>query len=131
MNILNLNLVDNGIDQKVIELLSKSMPQEDLEKALNRSGLVQRIVQVKTKHGIVNRKQWVRASELKQPEKPRKKTAVEIEELAIEGAKLPKIYGKTIRDLTPQQIEDLNNIAVPRARMTALKNLIGEEGSIK
>lgn len=32
MNILNLNLVDNGIDQKVIELLSKSMPQEDLEK---------------------------------------------------------------------------------------------------
>lgn len=131
MNILNLNLVDNGIDQKVIELLSKSMPQEDLEKALNRSGLVQRIIQVKTKHGIVNRKQWVRASELKQPEKPRKKTAVEIEELAIEGAKLPKIYGKTIRDLTPQQIEDLNNIAVPRARMTALKNLIGEEGSIK
>lgn len=131
MNILNLNLVDNGIDQKVIELLSKSMPQEDLEKALNRSGLVQRIIQVKTKHGIVNRKQWVRASELKQPEKPHKKTAVEIEELAIEGAKLPKIYGRTIRDLTPQQIEDLNNIAVPRARMTALKNLIGEEGSIK
>ena len=131
MNILNLNLVDNETDQKVIELLSKSMPQEDLEKALNRSGLVQRIIQVKTKHGIVNRKQWVRASELKQPEKPRKKTAVEIEELAIEGAKLPKIYGKTIRDLTPQQIEDLNNIAVPRARMTALKNLIGEEGSIK
>lgn len=60
-----ISFVNTGLDEQIL----KSMPvgdvvSEDLEKAMNKQGMVQKEVQVKGKNGTFTRKQWVRASDV-------------------------------------------------------------------
>ena len=58
------NFVNTGLDERILKSLDVEHPSEELVKAMNRSGLVQREVQVRGKHGAYIRKQWVRAGEV-------------------------------------------------------------------
>jgi hypothetical protein len=79
--ILN-SFVNTGADDEVLNRLDKSLVPEDLEKAIDRSKLVQKEVQVKGKNGqMYTRKQWVKATDVengggtakqKTPEKDKK-----------------------------------------------------------
>ena len=55
--------INNGTDARILKSLSVDNPSEDLVKAMNKQGLVQKEVQVRGKHGIHTRKQWVKAGE--------------------------------------------------------------------
>lgn len=69
-----MNFVDNQSDINTINFLSKSIPMETMEKALDRTGLVQKEVQYKTSTGkIATRKQWVKEGEEQTAVKPPKK----------------------------------------------------------
>lgn len=62
---MNLNqFVNTGADAATVNDMKKSIArEEDLQKAMNRAGLVQKEVQVKGKNGqTFTRKQWVKAS---------------------------------------------------------------------
>lgn len=62
---MNLNqFVNTGADDATVNDMKKSIArEEDLQKAMNRAGLVQKEVQVKGKNGqTFTRKQWVKAS---------------------------------------------------------------------
>lgn len=62
--ILN-QFIDTGADNATVNDMKKSIAREDdLQKAMNKAGLVQKEVQVKGKNGqIFTRKQWVKASD--------------------------------------------------------------------
>lgn len=62
-------LIDTGEDLRTINAIS----DVNICKSLNKLGLVQREIQVNTKHGVITRKQWVKASE-EQPTSPTKRT---------------------------------------------------------
>lgn len=55
--------IDKGTDDILLQYLQKSISPEILEKALDKTKLVQKEIQVQTKHGIEMRKQWVKAGE--------------------------------------------------------------------
>lgn len=57
--------VNSGTDEATVQDMKKSIArEEDLQKAMNKAGLVQKEVQVKGKNGqTFTRKQWVKASE--------------------------------------------------------------------
>ena len=57
--------INTGADDATVNDMKKSIAREDdLQKAMNRAGLVQKEVQVKGKNGqIFTRKQWVKASD--------------------------------------------------------------------
>lgn len=56
--------VDKHSDTNTVNFLAKSLSPEIMSKALDRTGLVQREIQYKTKNGnIATRKQWVKAGE--------------------------------------------------------------------
>ena len=57
--------VNSGTDEATVQDMKKSIArEEDLQKAMNRAGLVQKDVQVQGKNGqTFTRKQWVKASE--------------------------------------------------------------------
>ena len=58
-----INFINTGLDDQILKSLNAETPDEDLQKAMNRQGLVQKEVQVKGKNGTFTRKQWVKASE--------------------------------------------------------------------
>ena len=59
-----MNFINNGTDERILKSLPTENISEDLIKAMNKQGLVQKEVQVKGKNGqIFTRKQWVRASD--------------------------------------------------------------------
>lgn len=63
---MNLNqFIDTGADDATVNDMKKSIAREDdLQKAMNKAGLVQKEVQVKGKNGqIFTRKQWVKSSD--------------------------------------------------------------------
>lgn len=63
---MSLNqFIDTGADNATVNDMKKSIArEEDLQKAMNRAGLVQKEVQVKGKNGqMFTRKQWVKASD--------------------------------------------------------------------
>lgn len=70
-----IHFVDGCSDLNTVNYMAKSLSTECLEKALNRTGLVQKEVQYKTPSGkIATRKQWVKAGEeQKAPINPAKK----------------------------------------------------------
>ena len=58
------NFVNTGLDDQILKSLNSETPSEDLQKAMNKQGLVQKEIQVKGKNGqTFTRKQWVKASE--------------------------------------------------------------------
>lgn len=59
-----IQFVNTGLDEMVLKSLNAVTPDEDLCKAMNRQGMVQKEVQVKGKTGTFTRKQWVRASDV-------------------------------------------------------------------
>lgn len=70
---LNVNFINSGSDEALLKAMSKDeyreYDQDELEKAMNRQGLVQKEVTVQGKHGQFTRKQWVKASEDKGSDK--------------------------------------------------------------
>ena len=70
-----IQFVDGHSDLNTVNYMAKSLSTECLEKALSRTGLVQKEVQYKTPSGkIATRKQWVKAGEeQKSPARPTKK----------------------------------------------------------
>lgn len=63
---MSLNqFIDTGADNATVNDMKKSIArEEDLQKAMNKAGLVQKEVQVKGKNGqVFTRKQWVKASD--------------------------------------------------------------------
>ena len=66
---MSLNwFINTGADGATVNDMKKSIAREDdLQKAMNRAGLVQKDVQVKGKNGqTFTRKQWVKASDAQQ-----------------------------------------------------------------
>lgn len=70
-----IQFVDGHSDLNTVNYMAKSLSTECLEKALSRTGLVQKEVQYKTPSGkIATRKQWVKVGEeQKSPASPTKK----------------------------------------------------------
>lgn len=65
-----MNFVNTGLDDLILKSMDVENPSEDLVKAMNRQGLVQKEVQVKGKNGkTFTRKQWVKASEAQSAQK--------------------------------------------------------------
>lgn len=58
-----ISFVNTGLDDRILKSMPVEEVSEDLEKAMNKQGMVQKEVQVKGKNGTFTRKQWVRASE--------------------------------------------------------------------
>lgn len=59
-----IQFVNTGLDDMVLKSLNAVTPDEDLCKAMNKQGMVQKEVQVRGKNGTFTRKQWVRASDV-------------------------------------------------------------------
>ena len=59
-----MNFINTGLDDQILKSMDAEYnPSEDLVKAMNKTGLVQKEVQVKGKNGqTFTRKQWVKAS---------------------------------------------------------------------
>ena len=61
---MNFNFINTGLDDQILKSLNAETPDEDLQKAMNKQGLVQKEIQVKGKNGqVFTRKQWVKAGE--------------------------------------------------------------------
>lgn len=61
-----MNFINTGLDDEILKSLDAEHPSEDLIKAMNKQGLVQKEVQVRGKNGkMFTRKQWVKASDVK------------------------------------------------------------------
>lgn len=58
-----MNFINTGLDDQILKSLDAENPSEELIKAMNKQGLVQKEVQVKTRNGVITRKQWVKAGE--------------------------------------------------------------------
>lgn len=56
--------INNGTDDRVLKSMNAETPSDDLIKAMNKAGLVQKDVQVRGKNHIYTRKQWVKANEV-------------------------------------------------------------------
>lgn len=68
-----INFINTGLDERILKSMPTEDVSEDLEKAFNRAGLVQKEVQVKGKNGqVFTRKQWVKAGEEQKTDKPTK-----------------------------------------------------------
>ena len=60
-----INFVNNGTDEAILKSMSTEECSEDLIKAMNKQGLVQKDVTVQGKNGkTFTRKQWVKASDV-------------------------------------------------------------------
>lgn len=66
---MNTVFVNTGLDDAILKSIAGENPNEELVKALNKEGLVQKEIQVRGKSGkMYTRKQWVRAGEeVKEP----------------------------------------------------------------
>lgn len=62
-----INFVNTGLDDRILKSMPVENVSEDLEKAMNRQGLVQKEVAVRGKHGTYMRKQWVRVGDVQKP----------------------------------------------------------------
>ena len=62
-----INFVNTGLDDRILKSMPVENVSEDLEKAMNRQGLVQKEVMARGKHGTFIRKQWVRVDDIKKP----------------------------------------------------------------
>ena len=61
---MSFNFINTGLDDQILKSLNAETPDEDLQKAMNKQGLVQKEIQVKGKNGqVFTRKQWVKAGE--------------------------------------------------------------------
>ena len=61
---MNMNFINKGTDEAILKSLPTENVSEELVKAMNKQGLVQKEVQVKGKNGkVFTRKQWVKASD--------------------------------------------------------------------
>ena len=61
-----INFVDCGTDEAILKSISVDSCSEELIKAMNKQGLVQKDVTVQGKNGkVFTRKQWVKASDVK------------------------------------------------------------------
>lgn len=95
-----ISFIDRHSDLNTVNFMAKSLDSECLEKALDRTGLVQKDVQYKTPSGkIATRKQWVKAGE----EQP----------VATPKQKKPKPDQRPIRPATPFAITPKTKHMVP------------------
>lgn len=60
-----MEFINTGLDERILKSLDVEHPSEELVKAMNKQGLVQKEVTVQGKNGTFTRKQWVKASEAK------------------------------------------------------------------
>ena len=60
-----MEFINTGLDERILKSLDVEHPSEELVKAMNKQGLVQKEVTVQGKNGTFTRKQWVKASEVK------------------------------------------------------------------
>lgn len=58
-----MEFINTGLDERILKSLDVEHPSEELVKAMNKQGLVQKEVTVQGKNGTFTRKQWVKASE--------------------------------------------------------------------
>lgn len=62
-----MEFINTGLDERILKSLDVEHPSEELVKAMNKQGLVQKEVTVQGKNGTFTRKQWVKASEGESP----------------------------------------------------------------
>lgn len=67
---MSFNFVNTGIDNRILKSMDAENPSEDLAKAMNKMGLVQKDVQVRGKNHMYVRKQWVRVNEAETSTQP-------------------------------------------------------------
>lgn len=101
---LNVNFINSGSDEALLKAMSKDeyreYDQDELEKAMNRQGLVQKEVTVHTKNGTHTRMQWVKASKDEKPKTQGTKAAnEEANEADKKATHLPPVTSKSILDM--------------------------------
>lgn len=96
-----MNFVNHGTDEAILKSLNAETPDEELVKAMNRQGLVQKDVQVRSKHGVFTRKQWVRVGEAK--------STVSSKSTTKGGSEKNKKLLASAPDLTSEQIDKMKN----------------------
>lgn len=100
-----IQFVSTGLDEMVLKSLNAVTPDEDLCKAMNRQGMVQKEVQVKGKTGTFTRKQWVRASDVQNSNQNQSHPKTKSDKsVTLKGAKLSLSNGSGIP-------ESLSNVA--------------------
>lgn len=67
-----MEFINTGLDERILKSLDVEHPSEELVKAMNKQGLVQKEVTVQGKNGTFTRKQWVKASEAISNDKSKK-----------------------------------------------------------
>lgn len=93
-----MNFVNHGTDESILKSLNAETPDDELVKAMNKQGLVQKEVQVKGKHGVFTRKQWVRTGEAQSTGSSKS---------ASKSEDKPKKLLASAPDLTPEQIDTM------------------------
>lgn len=95
---------DNHSDLNTVNYMAKSMESEDLSKALDKAGLVQKEVVVQGKHGTYTQKKWVKATE----------------ETAVEQPKQPKKEKRPQKPATPVKLTENTSYLVPMKSLDEL-----------
>lgn len=138
---MSLNqFIDTGADSATVNYMKKSIArEEDLQKAMNRAGLVQKEVQVKGKNGqMFTRKQWVKASDAqastgKQSANSKddidKKISVSTDDVSKKVDDLVKQYSKADYDIQAAKFNhDANAETRARSRRTEAQKKLKELG---
>lgn len=84
--------VNRGADLDILKSMYNSNPTEDLEKALKKEGLTLMDVEVKGKHGVYHRKQWVKIDKNKKDNKSRSTNSADTTNLNSMASTALKYY---------------------------------------
>lgn len=100
-----INFVNTGADEAILKSMSTDGCSEDLIKAMNKQGLVQKDVTVQGKNGkTFTRKQWVKAGDVKDSGKSQKPIPEAVKECGVFGGEtvqeLEKIRHSLYKDMT-------------------------------
>ena len=110
---MNLNqFVNTGADSATVNDMKKSIAREaDLQKAMNRAGLVQKEVQVQGKNGTTfTRKQWVKASDVSNNSKASRLSSYE----GKTNSEMRVIFdGKTAADVQDEKARIFESLGRP------------------
>lgn len=92
-----INFVNTGLDDQILKSMPTEDISEDLEKAMNKQGMVQKEVQVKGKNGTFTRKQWVKASDVQPDDNQGKLEKVKENSSPSVSANKPKLDDPTVK----------------------------------
>lgn len=114
-----INFINNGTDERILKSLPTEDISEDLEKAMNKQGLVQKEIQYKTPSGkIATRKQWVRAGEEQKTDKTSQSKTDDISKPASESKILGDPEFVPSKDDVKLTVDNFNSLMKKGTKVT-------------